>query len=209
MSSWFVRCGHGRWLWSDQSTSRTAFHNALRGLEPRGHAVGSRFLPAGRNWSEPPLLTLALKTEPSLTEFAGDGHGSPERGFTPVRCEPTLRSRRQTFAARCAGPAVSLPSLRCGGRHQPHLPAFARRVEKRPITHRQVLRRRLCAKVCAHLFCFARRVPQGANSATGFFFFPVENVRSARLFSRCLQRVSSFLPESRWSKLSSALNTKK
>ena len=42
---------------------------------------------------------------------------------------------------------------------------------------RQVLRRRSRAKVCAHVFCFAGRVPQTAYSATGFLFFRGENVR--------------------------------
>ena len=194
--------------WSDQSTSRTAFHNALRGLKPRGHAVGSRFLPAGRNWSEPPLFTFALKAEPSLTELARDGHSSVEWRFTPVRCESTLRNSGRALAARRGRPPVDLSSLRRGGGHQPHLPALARRVEKRPIAHARssvALR----AKVCTHLCCFARRVPPRANSATGFSIFSSENVRSTLRFLRCSQRVSSFLPESRWSKLSSALNTKK
>jgi hypothetical protein len=194
--------------WSDQSTSWTAFHNALRGLEPRGHAVGPRLLPPGRDGSEPPLFTFALKAEPSLTELARDGHGSVEWRFTPVRSESTLRNGGRAFAARCRRPAVDLSSLRRGGGHQPHFPAFARRVEKGPITHARSSVA-LCAKVCAHLCCFARRVPPRANSATGFSIFSRENVRSTLRFLQCSQRVSSFLPASRWSKLSSALNTKK
>ena len=192
--------------WSDQSTSRPAFHNALRGLEPRGHAVGSRFLPPGRNWSQPPLFTFALKAEPSLTELARDGHGPVEWGFTPVRCESTLRNTGRAFAARCRRPAVDFSSLRRGGGHQPHFPALARRVEKRPIAHARSSVA-LCAKVtfvALHGGCH-----RGPIRRQDFPFFSSENVRSTLRFLRCSQRVSSFLPASRWSKLSSALNTKK
>lgn len=41
------------------------------------------------------------------------------------------------------GSAVSLSSLGGGWRHEPHLPAPSGRVEKGPITHREVLHRRL------------------------------------------------------------------
>jgi hypothetical protein len=168
--------------WSEQSTSRTAFHNALRRLEPRGHAVGSGFLPTGRNWSEPPLLTLALEAEPSLTEFARDSHGSTEWGLPPVRSEPALRSPRKGFAAPGAGPAVSLPSLRCGGRHQPHLPAFARRVEKRPITHARssvavYAPRSVLTFLALQGGCHGRRIRR-----RDFSIFSRENVRSALQF---------------------------
>ena len=157
--------------WSDQSTSRTAFHNALRGLEPRGHAVGSCFLPAGRNWSEPPLLTFALKAEPSVTELTRDGHGSVEWGFTPVGCEPALRNTGHALTARCRRPAIDLSSLRCGGRHQPHLPALARRVEKRPIAHARSSVA-WCAKVCAHLLLLCTAgATEGQFGDRIFYFF--------------------------------------
>ena len=104
-----------------------------------------------------------------------------ERRLTPIRSEPALRTPGRAFAASCGGTPVGLSSLRCGGRHQPHLPALARRVDKRPITQGQVLRRRLRAKVCAELSCFAGRVPQNENSATGIFNFSGQNVRSKRL----------------------------
>jgi hypothetical protein len=168
-----------RRAWSEQSTSRTAFHNALRGLEPCAHAVGSGFFPAGWNRSKPPLLTFALETKPSLTEFARDSHGSTEWGLPPVWSEPALRSPGEAFAAPCAGPAVSLPSLRCGGRHQPHLPAFARRVEKRPITHARssvavYAPRAVLTRLALHGGCH-----RGPIRRRDFSIFSGENVRSA------------------------------
>ena len=166
-------------------------------------------MPAVGNRSETPLLTFALEAQPSLTEFTCDGHSPVERRLTPLWRDPALRSHRQAFAARCGGPAVGLSSLRRGGCDQPHLPPFARRVEKRPIVHGQVLRRCLRAKVCAQRFCFAGRVPQRANSATGYSIFPTQTYVVTRLLARFSQRVSSFLPASRWSKLSNALKTKK
>ena len=166
--------------WRTESMSSPAFNNALRGLQPRRQAIGSRLLPAAWHWREPPFLVLALEAEPALAVFACDGHTSAKWSPSPVRRIPALHTAREALAARRGGPPVSLSSLRCGGRHQPHLPPLAGRVEKRPIAHAQVLRRCLRAKVCARVFCVAGRVPQRANSATVFFFLAAGNVRCLR-----------------------------
>ena len=120
---------------------RPAFHNAFGRLQPCRQAVGSCFLPSWRYWREAPLLALALEAKPALTEFACDGHAAAERRPAPLRRASTLRTLGESFTARRSCPTVSLSSLRGRRRYHPHLPALARRVEKRPITHRQVLRR--------------------------------------------------------------------
>ena len=134
-----------------------------------------------------------------------------ERGNHPVRGEHRI-------PLGCTEEAWHVPALRLRERDadaraeelvRPLLVEPLRRVEKRPITQGQVLRRCLRAKVCAQRFCFAGRVPQRANSATGYSIFPSQTYVVTRLLMRCSQRVSSFLPASRWSKLRSALKTKK
>ena len=157
--------------WSAESTSGTAFHNASRRFQPRREPVRPRLLPGDWHRGQPPLLTLALKTEPALTEFARDRYASLERGSPPLRSLPPLRIFGIPLAARWSRPAVGLSSLRCGWCHQPHLPPLARRVEKRPITHARSSVACLRAKVLARDFCFAGRVPQRAQLAASFCFF--------------------------------------
>ena len=181
--------------------SGATFHNAFRRLKPCPHPVGSRFLPTGRHRREAPLLALALEAQPTLAVFAGDSRGAPERPPPALRSPPPIEATLVLGAAARGGPPVSPPSLGGRGRNQPHLPPLALRIEKRPIAHRQVLRRRLCAKVCARHLCFAEWVPESPFFATGFLSFSAGK--------RTYQRVSSFLPASRWSKLSNVLKTRK
>jgi hypothetical protein len=113
----------------------TAFHNALRGLEPRRHSIGSRLIPAWWHRCQAPLLAFAFEAKPTLTVFARDGYTSPERSLSPIRRIPPLRKSSEAAGACRGRPAIDLSSLRCRGRHQPHLPPLARRIEKSPITH--------------------------------------------------------------------------
>lgn len=137
-----------------QSTSGSAFHNAPGALQPGRHPVRAGLLPTFRHGRQPSLLTFALEAEPAIAVLTGDGNRSSEwsapplRGATAVQ-RPDIESVR---GRPRRAPAIDLSSLSRGRRDQPDLPPFARRVEKRPITHRQVLRRESCAKVCAHRF---------------------------------------------------------
>jgi hypothetical protein len=195
--SWTRTVRNGR---SPECTSGGAFHNALRRLQPRRQSVRPGFGPSRWNRCESSLLPFTFEAEPSVAVFAGDRDRVPEWTSAAVRGPAAIRLSLKAAGGAVRCPPVDLPSLsRCGG-NQPHLPPLASRIEKRPITHRQVLRRGLCAKVCAHNLCFAGRVPEIPFSR-----------RFCRLFSgkRTYQRVSSFLPASRWSKLSRVLNTRK
>ncbi|MEA2705607.1 MAG: hypothetical protein QOH22_395 [Gemmatimonadaceae bacterium] len=127
--------------------SGAAFHNAFRSLKPGRHAVGASFFPAGRNRREASLLALGLETEPTLAVLTGDGCRPPEGSSPSLRGSPAVEVALVGCVAARRCPAVNLSSLGRGGRNQPHLPPLALRIEKRAITHRQVLRRRLCAKV--------------------------------------------------------------
>ena len=155
-----------------ESTSRPALHNALRGLEPEGHPVGPRFFPALRHGREPSLLAFALEAEPAAAVFAGDGDASSERSPPPLRRTASIVLALIGGAVGRRGTAVSAPSLGRGRRHQPYLPPLARRVDKRPIAHRQVLRRLAPPSLCsALLLCTAGariRVSRSGFSTVNF-----------------------------------------
>ena len=169
--------------------SGAAFHNALRCLKPRRQPIWPGFFPAWRYRRESSLLPVGLEAQPAFAEFARDRRRAPEC------CPPTLRGSAPVQIALELGvfafgsPSVNLPPLGRGGRNQPHLPPLAARIEERPVTQRQVLRRRLCAKVSAHNLCFAGAVPE----------MPLFRPRFPSVFfgKRTSQRVSSFLPASR------------
>jgi hypothetical protein len=151
---------------SAECTSGPAFHNAFRGLKPRCQSVWPGFLPALWHRGESSLITFGLEAEPALAVFAGDSRRSAERTSPALRSSSAVQLALVCGAAARGCPPVDLPSLSRGWCNEPHLPPLARRIEKRPITHGQVLRRQLCAKVCAHNLCFARRVPEIRLCAT-------------------------------------------
>jgi hypothetical protein len=139
---------------SGESTSGPAFHNAPGALKPHGHSVRARLVPSLRYRRQAPLLSLALEAQPAIAVLAGDRNRSPEgcpSALGSATAVPVTGVRRVSArTSRC--PAIDLPSLGGGWRDQPNLPPSARRVEKRPITHRQVPPSRSCAKVCARNF---------------------------------------------------------
>jgi hypothetical protein len=157
--------------------SGTAFHNALRDLKPRRQSIRAGFGPSSRNRRQSSLLPFTFEAEPAIAIFAPHRNRAPERTSSSIRSSPAIGLALEGVAAAGGCPPVGLPSLGSRGRNQPHLPSLARRIEKRSITHRQVLRRRLCAKVCAHNLCFARRVPEIACFAAVYFGFSQANVR--------------------------------
>ena len=160
-----------------ESTSRRRFDNALRALEPSGEPVGPRFIPTVRHRSEPPLVTLALETEPPPAIFARDFHGSPKWFLAPLRGAPPVGKAREITspgpAARRA--AISLPSFRGRWRHQPDFPPLAPRVHKGPITQAASSRADSAPRVDELWFCRA-----GAKIRMSAFIcgsFVVGNVR--------------------------------
>jgi len=128
-----------------ESTSGSAFHNALRGLQPGRHPVGSCLVPTIWHWRQPSLLPLALEAEPAVGVLAGNGNRSSEWSAPPFRSATAVQF--PDIGSLCGrarrGPAIDPTSLGCGRRHQPYFPPPARRVEKRPITHRQFPRSRM------------------------------------------------------------------
>jgi hypothetical protein len=124
-----------------ESTSRSAFHNALGCLEPCRHSVRSGFCPTIGHRSEPSLLAFTLETEPAVAEFRCDGNASSKGPSAPLRSSPPVECE---LHVRIWGrhPPVDLSPLCRRGRHEPYFPPLARAIEKSPITHRQVLRRR-------------------------------------------------------------------
>jgi hypothetical protein len=181
--------------------SGAAFHNAFRSLEPCRHPVGSGFLPTGRHRREAPLLALALEAQPTLAVFAGDSRGAPEWPSPALRSSPPIETTLVRGAAARGGPPIGLPSLSGRGRNQPHLPPLALRIEKRPIAHRR-------SSVADYA---PRSVLTTSALQSGCQNLPFSRRVSSVFFTgkRTYQRVSSFLPASRWSKLSSALKTRK
>jgi hypothetical protein len=142
--------------WSAESTSRRAFHNALGGLKPRRQAVRSSFVPAWRYRRKSALLTIALEAEPALAVFGRDGCAPVEWNPTSLWRLSPLGTTGERLGPTRGRPPVDLSSLCRGGRHQPHFPPSAPCVEKRPITHRQVLRRRFRRQsACRCLLCRA------------------------------------------------------
>jgi hypothetical protein len=162
---------------SAECISGTAFHNAFRGLKPCCQSVWPSVLPTRRHWRESPLLALGLEAQPAPAVFAGDGRRSVERASPALRSSPAVQCALIRGAPARGCPPVNLPSLSSGWCNEPNLPPLARRIEKRPITHRPVLRRRLCAKVCAHHLCFAGRVPAAPLFATVHHIVLRTNVR--------------------------------
>lgn len=128
-----------------ESTSGPAFHNAPGALQPGRHPVRAGLLPSVRHGRQPSLVPLTLKAEPAIAVLTGDRNRSSEWSTPPLRGAtavhpPHIGSVRGR--ARCA-PAIDPSSLGRGRRDQPHFPPSARRVEERPITHRQFLRSRM------------------------------------------------------------------
>jgi hypothetical protein len=145
---------HGTMGRRAESTLGSAFHNAPSTLQPAGHPVRAGLLPTIRHGSQPSLLPLGLEAEPAVAVLTGDRNRSSE-GSAPPLGSATAVQLSDIGAVRGRarrGPAIDPSSLGRGRRDQPDFPSFARRVEKRPITHGQVLRHESCAKVCAHHF---------------------------------------------------------
>jgi hypothetical protein len=166
---------------SAESTSGSAFYNALGRHKPGRQLVGSSLFPAGGHGRESALLTLALEAKPTLTEFGGYRHAPLKRIPTSLGRFAALRTTSKGIASTSGCPPIDLSSLGCGGRHQPHLPPLSPRVEKRPITHRQSSVAR--ANVCAYV-CFARLVPESAHSRTRNSVFFLCEITSNQAFSR-------------------------
>ena len=162
---------------SAECISGTAFHNAFRGLKPCCQSIRPSFLPTRRHRRESPLVALGLEAQPALAVFAGDTRRSVEGPSPALRSSPAVQFALVYGAPARRRPPVDLPSLSRGGCNEPNLPPLARRIEKRPITHRQVLRRGLCAKVCAHNLCFADGVPAVPLFATVHHVVLTTNVR--------------------------------
>src|SRR5213595_2291143 len=114
------------------------FDNALGCLEPRRKSIRTGFLPAFRNRSEATLLAFTLETEPAVAILTCYCDVAAECTLAPFRRPSTIGETLEGLGTRARSRApVDLSSLRGGGRHQPHLPPFAARVQKGPITHRQ------------------------------------------------------------------------
>ena len=185
---------------SAECISGSAFDNAFRGLKPGGQPVRPSFFPAGRHRRESSLLALGLEAEPPTAVFAGDSRRTAERSSPALGSSPPVETAFVRSATARGCPPVSLPSLSRGRRNQPHLPPFASQIEKRSITHARssaaVMRQGLCSPP---LPCRA-----GARNPPFCGDFPRFLARK-----RTYQRVSTFLPASRWSKLSKVLKTRK
>ena len=128
-----------------ESTSGSTFHNAPGTLQPGRHPVGAGVLPPIRHGRQPSLLPVGLEAEPAVAVLTCDGNRSSERSAPPLRSATTIQLPHIAIARGRVrrDPAIYLSSLGSGRRDQPHFPPFARRVEKRPITHRQFLRSRM------------------------------------------------------------------
>lgn len=139
---------------SAESTSGSAFHNAPGALKPAGHSVRPGLLPTVGHGGQSSLLPLALEAEPTVAVFTGDGNRSAEWSAPPLRCATAVQLANIWSVCGPArrGPAIDPSSLGRGRRDLPHFPPSARRVEKRPITHRQFLRSRMVRRACAHQF---------------------------------------------------------
>lgn len=170
--------------------SRTAFHNASCRREPARETIGSRFLPVRRNGCQASLISLALETEPPVAVLGRDRHTSSIGRPTPLTRAAPLESALAASRCGSGSPPIDLSSLGGGRRHQPHFPPLARRIEKRPITHAGSPSPS-CAKVCAHVSCFAGRVPETDYFKAMIVLFPARNVRISP------HRESSFLPASK------------
>jgi hypothetical protein len=184
---------------SRESTSGSTFHNALRTLQPASHPVGTCLVPAIWHWREPSLLPLALEAEPAIAVLTCDGNRSSEWSAPPLGSATAVQfpDIRSVCGRARRGPAVDPPSLCRGRRDQPDFPPSARRVEERPITHRQVLRREWCAKVCAHHFikhggCQNRPMKASSHPGGKRMYMSVFGIQLGLAY-----RVSSFLPTSR------------
>jgi hypothetical protein len=121
-------------LRSAESTSGSAFDNALRRLEPGGKSFGPCFVPPFRDRCEASFVTVALEAQPSFTVFARHFHRSVEWVL------PSLWRMPSVGKARCIGStsrsaSIGLPSFRGRRRHQPDLPPLPTRVDKGPIAH--------------------------------------------------------------------------
>src|SRR5258705_7993975 len=92
-------------------------------------------MPSVRHRRQSTLLALTLETEPAVAEFAGHFHRSSERTLPAVSTLTAIVKIRIFLCRPDSRPAVSFPSFRGSGRHQPDFPPLARRVEKGPITH--------------------------------------------------------------------------
>ena len=130
---------------SAESTSGSALHNAPGTLQPGRHPVRAGFLPSIRHRRQPSLLSLALEAEPAVDVLACDGNRSPERSAPPFGGPTAVQfpDIRTVCGRARRSPAIELSSLGRGRRDHPHFPPSARRVEERPITHRQFLRSRM------------------------------------------------------------------
>lgn len=128
-----------------ESTSGSALYNAPGTLQPAGHPIRAGFLPSIRHRRQPSLLSLALEAKPAVAVLARYGNRSPERSAPPLGGATAVAfpDVRTVCGRARRRPAIDLSSLGRGRRDHPHFPPSARRVEKRPITHRQFLRSRM------------------------------------------------------------------
>jgi hypothetical protein len=126
--------------------SRPAFHNALCRLEPGRQPIGASLAPPWRHRSEPPLLALALETEPARAVLACDGDTSSEWPSPAIRGMPSVFFAAVFSCASRRHSAVHPSSLGRGRCDEPHLPPSSHCVKKRTITHRQFLRRRFAPR---------------------------------------------------------------
>ena len=119
-----------------QSTSRSAFHNALRRLQPGREPIGPRFLPAGRHGRKATFFALAFETQPAVAELGRNYDLSAKWTLATVGGVTAVGQARRCFTCGLTDATVNPSALRSGGRYQPHFPPLTPRVSKGPVTHR-------------------------------------------------------------------------
>ena len=120
-----------------QSTSWTAFHNALGSLEPCRQSVRSRLLPFRRHRCEATLFAFALETQPAVAVFGCHHYVTPKRTPATIRGVTAVRQSAGRIGFCPVHSTIHLAPLGRSRCHEPDLPAPSGRVSESPITQRR------------------------------------------------------------------------
>lgn len=140
-------------------------------LQPDQQLLGAAALPSLWHRDEPPFLAVTLEAEPATIEFGGDGDATAKWIPAPLGRHSPVRRPLNGVRTSSHRTAVGPPPLRRRRRHLPDFPPPSCPVEKRPITHRQVLPGGFLphSKYSPHAMhgkCQTRRFFQGESAPT-------------------------------------------
>jgi hypothetical protein len=173
-----------------QSISRGTFDNALRAQEPTRQRGRACLLPPVGYRGKPPLLSPALKTEPSAAVFARDFDVSAEWVPSPLRRDSPVGNAfvlASAYRHRSTGRGAAINPAPFGGGwgHQPHFPPPAVRIDKGPITHPPPNLAVSASRPELTSFGFADEVPKSSQFVTELRFL----FGNVRIF---FERISRF-----------------